>query len=104
MSEYSSNRPGIPLTTNGYVSAVSDRFIYQTVLSDGTSIPANIHVEDMARVLFSVQHAAIRMTVKSVGGINGNIVRSEGVSMNISQKSIRLGISSRQVNLSLSKN
>jgi hypothetical protein len=103
MSEYSTNRPGIPLATNGYVSAVNDRFIQQTILSDGTAAPANLSLEDMARVAFSIQHTAVRMTIQSIGGIRPR-VRSSSASLALSQKSVRLGITAQQLCLSLSKN
>lgn len=103
MIKSSAREQSLPLATEGYVLGVRERFVQVTRLADGTSEPANIKIEDIAKVVFSVQHSAIRMTVKSIGGIN-NSVRSEDTSLSISQKSVRIGVSSKRLSLSLSKN
>ena len=103
MSEYVTTRPGIPLATKGYVSAVNDRFIQQTVLSDGTVTPANLNLSEMRRLAFSLQHGIVRMSLRSIGGIN-QTVRSQATAINISSGAVRLGVRKSGLSLNISKN
>jgi len=99
-----SKEQSIPLATKGYVLGVRERFIQQTVLSDGSVVGGNISMSDVTQVAFSIEHAAVRMNIRAMGGVNGNIVRSEGASVSLSQKKVSLGVSTSRLALSLSKN
>ena len=65
----------IPLATKGYVLGVNQVFIQQTVLSDGTVTGGSINMSDVTRVAFSIEHAAVRMSIRAMGGVSGNVVR-----------------------------
>jgi len=101
MSYYNAREQSIPLATSGYVTGVRERIVQEVRLQDGTVVPGDLSIKDVDRISFRVIHSAVRMSMKSIGGITPR-VRSEAVTMNVSQKTVRLAAANGKTALSLS--